>query len=36
MANESRAARCLLALRRIEEVHWDATFRDIQTSGFGW
>lgn len=35
MANEPREAHCLLALRRIEEIDWDATLRGIQTSGFG-
>lgn len=33
--NEPRAAHCLLALRHIEEMDWNANFRGIQTSGFG-
>lgn len=27
MDNEPRLAHCLLALRRIEEMYWDTTFR---------
>lgn len=33
--NEPLEAHCLLALRRIEEIDVDVTFRGIQTSGFG-
>lgn len=35
MANKSRPAHYLLALRRIDEVDSDAARRGIQTSGFG-
>lgn len=35
VVNEPRAAHCLLHLRRIEEVGRDATFSDVQTTGFG-
>lgn len=35
IAIDPRVAHFLLALRCIEEVNWDATFRDVKTSGLG-
>lgn len=34
VANEPRAAHCLLSLRLIEEADWNAIVRDIYMSGF--
>lgn len=34
VAREPRVAHCLLASRRIEEIDWDTTFRNVEKSGF--